>query len=164
MSTRRERSARTGFTLIETMIAVTLLLAIFTVAVPFFRIQARTVGAQAGRMDAQQNVRYAASTVERELRVAGVGVVEKQPMIVQADAYALTFNTDLVTRDSLDPQAVYFDSDVDSSTTVVLPHTTPVTLPRSARSYPESTYFAAAGLRSKAETISFWVEVDVGST
>src|SRR5918998_4238469 len=148
MSTRRERSARTGFTLIEMLIAVSLLLAIFSVAVPFFRVQARTVSSQAGRLDAQQNVRYASTTIERELRVAGVGVVDKQPMIVQADPYAITFNTDLVTRDSLDPQSVYFDSDIDSTTTTVLPATTKITLPRSTRSYPDSTFSAAAGVRS----------------
>ena len=55
----------------------------------------------AGRDDAAQNARYGVSMIDRELRVAGVGVVDPKPLIVQAAPYAITFNVDLITRDQV---------------------------------------------------------------
>src|SRR4051812_1000822 len=108
---------RRAFTLMEMLIALTIMAVVMSVAVPFFRVQLRSVTAHAGRMDAQQNVRFAVTAIDRDLRMAGVGIVDKQPMVVQADPYAVTFNADLVTHDSTDPGAVYYDADADSSTT-----------------------------------------------
>jgi hypothetical protein len=146
--------------MIEMLVAITIMLAVFGLAVPFFKVQVRSLGDHAGRQDAQQNARFVLTTIERELRVAGVGIVDKQPLIVQADPYAVTFNADLVTKDPADPAAVYLDVDADPATLSVMKHTAGVKLPLSARSYPESTYFGAKGLVSRAETISFWVAPD----
>ena len=110
-------SRRDGVTLIEMMIAIVLFVLVFGLAVPFFRYQARSVSASAGRLDALQNARYAQSAIDRDLRISGIGIVQAQPMIVQADGFAVTFNADLATKDINDPMSIYYDADMDSTGT-----------------------------------------------
>jgi hypothetical protein len=111
-------------------------------------------------MDAHLNAQFAVNSIDRDLRVAGAGIVDAQPLIVYAAANAVTFNVDLVSTDPGDPGAVYLDPDVPGSLTTVLPKERPITLPLSAFTYPDSTYWLAVGLPSRAETISYWMEPD----
>ena len=149
--------------MIEMVLSITILLAVFAMAVPLFRSQLRAMGSHAGRLDAQQNVRFAVSTIERELRVAGAGVPDQQPIIVQADPYAVTFNADLATRDTASEGgafgAVYYDPDLPAGATMSLTPASAVVLPRSTVTYPTTTYYRG-GPQSAAETISFWVAPD----
>lgn len=151
---------RRAFTLIEILVAMTVMITLLSVAVPFFRVQVRSVGANAGRMDAHLNAQFAVNSIDRDLRVAGAGIVDAQPLVVYAAANAITFNADLVSTDPGDPGAVYFDPDIVTSLTTVLPRERRVTLPLSATTYPDSTYWMSAGLPSRAETISYWIEPD----
>ena len=150
---------RAGLTLPEMLTAMTLMVIVFALAVPFFRAQSRTVSTTAGRFDALQNARFAQSAIDKDLRIAGLGVVSQQPLIVQADNYAITFNADLVTHDPNDPSAIYYDPDVDTMATTSMQASTPVYLPRSVRQYPDTNYFANQ-MPSRAETISYWVSPD----
>lgn len=156
--TRRE-----GVTLIEMMIAIVLFVLVFGLAVPFFRYQARSVSASAGRLDALQNARYAQNAIDRDLRISGIGIVQAQPMIVQADGFAVTFNADLATKDRNDPMSIYYDADIDSSGTDAMLNSSKVVLPRSAVSYPDSNYMNG-GVSSPAETISYWLTRDSTAT
>ena len=97
---------RRGFSLMELLIAITLLTIVFSLAVPFFSTTSRSVASSAGRGEALQGARYAQNAIDRDLRVAGTGAVGTQPLVVQADRYALTFNADIVTRDSTDLAAI----------------------------------------------------------
>jgi type II secretory pathway component PulJ len=153
-STRRE-----GVTLIEMMIAIVLFVLVFGLAVPFFRYQARSVSASAGRLDALQNARYAQNAIDRDIRISGIGIVQAQPMIVQADGFAVTFNADLATKDKNDPMSIYYDADLDSSGADALQNTAKITLPNSAVAYPDSNYMSG-GVSSPAETISYWLTKD----
>ena len=153
-STRRD-----GVTLIEMMIAIVLFVLVFGLAVPFFRYQARSVSASAGRLDALQNARYAQNAIDRDLRISGIGITQAQPMIVQADGFAVTFNADLATKDKNDPLSIYYNGDIDSSGTDAMQNTAKVTLPRSAVSYPDSNYMNGP-ISSPAETISYWLTLD----
>jgi len=155
-------AGRRGVTLIEMMIALILFVAVFGLAVPFFRYQARSVSQSSGRLDALQNARYAQNTIDRDLRIAGIGVVNKQPLIVEAGMYAITFNADLTTSDSADPQSIYYDPTVDSNSTISMDKSAPVQLPLSAVNYPDSNYYAGS-IPSRAETISYWVSLDSAS-
>jgi prepilin-type N-terminal cleavage/methylation domain-containing protein len=159
MTTSLLSRARRGVTLIEMMIALTLFVAVFGLAVPFFKMQARSLTASAGRLDAQQNARFSQSTVDRDLRLAGTGVLSNQPMIVQADQFALTFNADIVTRDENDINAAYYDPDVDSMQTASMITTRQITLPHSVVVYPQMNYLAN-GVPGSAETISYWTSQD----
>lgn len=154
----RSRAPR-GVTLIEMLIALTMFVAVFGLAVPFFKMQARSLGASAGRLDAQQNARYAQNTIDRDLRLAGTGVLPAQPMIVQADPFAVTFNADLVTRDPTDVDAAYYDPDVDTTATISLLTTHQITLPRSTTVYPQTDYLQS-GVPGAAETVSYWASPD----
>lgn len=133
---------------------------ILGMVVPFFMANVRAMGAQARKMDALQNARFAASTIDRELRVAGAGVVGGQPLIVQADSMAITFNVDLVSRSPSDVAAVYFDPDADANGVSALLPEASIVLPRTAWRYPDTSYNQAGGAPSTAETISYWVAPD----
>jgi hypothetical protein len=85
--------------------------------------------------------------------------VQAQPMIVQADGFAITFNADLVTKDRNDPMSIYYDADIDSTGADAMMNTSKVTLPNSAVSYPDSNYMSG-GVSSPAETISYWLTKD----
>ncbi|MDQ6828844.1 MAG: prepilin-type N-terminal cleavage/methylation domain-containing protein [Gemmatimonadota bacterium] len=163
MIVRRARSAarrRPGMSIIEMLIALSVLLVIMTSVSLLMRNQTRAVESHAGRMDAGYNARFAVNTIYRELRTAGAGVVNVQPMLVRADSYSITFNADLVTSNPLDPTAVYVDTRADSSRTLVLTKERAITLPRSSYSYPDSTYYLTPGILGRAETMSFWVSAD----
>lgn len=165
---KRSRSvsvARPGFTLVEMMLAVTIMLLVFGMIVPFFRNQLQALNDHAGRFDAQQNARFGVNTIDRELRIAGAGLPSAQPMLMQIDPYAITFNADLATTDSSSLGqfgAVYYDPDLPAAATVSLPVTSQITLPLSSVVYPQMTYYNQSGPQSFAETISFWVAADTG--
>jgi type II secretory pathway component PulJ len=156
-------SRREGVTLIEMMIAIVLFVLVFGLAVPFFRYQARSVSASAGRLDALQNARYAQNAIDRDLRIAGIGIVAAQPLLLQADGFAITFNADLTTKDKNDPSSIYYDPDIDSSGTISMDKGAKVTLPLSAISYPDSNY-SANSVPSSAETVSYWLVKDSTAT
>lgn len=162
MRTYVSRRRRAGLSLMEIVVALVLMLIVIGLAVPFFTVQARSIGMTAGRMDALQNARYAQNAIDRDLRIAGIGVVDRQPLLIQAHPFAITFNADLVTRDTADPGAIYYDADIDTMATTSLPNTRAITLPQGAFSYPDSNYMAG-GVPSRAETISYWVELDAAT-
>ena len=152
---------RRGLSLAELLVTVTMLALLFAVALPFFHAQSRAVERQAGRLEAQLNARFAASLIDRELRSAGVGVVDDQPMVVQAHALAVVFNGDLVGRDSLFDGAVNFDPDAPAGAVGGMLRTATTRLPIVGRQYPDCTYVrGAGGARTSAETIAFWLSRD----
>lgn len=159
---RPHAPARAGMTLGEVLVAMVLMGLVFTMALPFMTTQARSIDWQAGRLDAQLNVRFGASAIERDLRSAGVGVVDAQPMVVEAGPRAVTFNADLVSRDSADFGAVMNDPRADAASVGVWPRTLRAALPVTGFVYPDSTYRdgGPTGVPSRAETISYWVERD----
>jgi prepilin-type N-terminal cleavage/methylation domain-containing protein len=155
--------ARRGFTLIEVMISMTLMLTIIGLSTQLFRRQANAVAKQSGRLDAQANSRFAISMLERELRVAGVGVVDQQPLLVMAGATGLTFNANLVSLDTGDLGSVYINPDADSSGVSVFRRSDRIQLPGTTTFYPNSTYVKASGVFSDAETISYYLAADSSS-
>jgi type II secretory pathway pseudopilin PulG len=157
---RRGLRVRTGFTILEMLISTTLVLGILTIASNLFRRQSQSLSDSAGRLEAQQNARFGLATLDRELRVAGVGIPDAQPLLVQADRMGFTFNADYVSRVPNDPGAVYIDPDTDSASTLVFRRADRTYLPLSTFTYPESTYLRNAGVPSGAETISFYLARD----
>lgn len=160
---------RRGFTLGELLISLTLTIAVFSAAVPFFTLQMRQMHQDMSRSDAQQTARFAQNMVDRELRNIGIavtsmqptqGIPRNQPKIVQAHPFAVTFNSNLVAHDTVDMNAVYYDPNVPVSMTSALPAAGMVTLPLSSASYPDYVYRDQAGMISSAETISFWASLD----
>jgi prepilin-type N-terminal cleavage/methylation domain-containing protein len=153
---------RRGFTLIEMMISMTILLMIMGVSVNFLRRQSNQVARESARMDALQNAEFAVTQIERELREAGAGVVDAQPMIVQLDSEAITFNANMVSIDTGDVRAVYQTLDADPKAVRAMLVSEAMALPNSspAKLYPDTTYLASAGVESGAETVSYWLRPD----
>lgn len=151
---------RPGFTLTEVMIAMTLMLFILSVATNSFRKQSGLIAAQSGRLEAQQTVQFTLSELDRELRLAGVGVADMQPIVIQADSLSVTFNADLVSTVPNDPSAVYYDAYANPEMTTVWRSAEKRTLPRSGFYYPDSTHMRSVGAPSGAETISYWLARD----
>ncbi len=153
---------RPGFTIAEVLIALMLLMVIMGTAVQFLRKQSGLVTRETSRMDAMQNAHFAASQVERELREAGAGVADAQPMLVQVDSEAMTFNANMVSIDTGDVRAVYQLRDADTNATRAMFKTERMSLPNSspAKGYPDTTYTAASGVQSGAETISYFLRPD----
>ena len=158
--------ARKGFTLAEVLVAITLLLFVTGAAVQFMRKQTGLVTREASRMDAMQNAQFAAAQVERELREAGAGVTDFQPIIVQLDSQAITFNANMISVDTGDVRAVYQFSDADTNAVRVMYLSERRALPNSspAKNYPDTTYMAAIGVPSGAETISYYLRPDSTTT
>lgn len=155
-----ERRDRRGFTLMEMLVSVTLMMTAISIAIPFFLVQSRSVEASSGRLDAQLNINFALDAVDRDLRVAGVGITDRQPLLVQAASNAITFNGDLTSTSLADYSTVYYDPDAPANTVSMLWPGNKVTLPNSGWLYPDSAYWAGAGIPSAAETISYYIESD----
>jgi len=156
--------ARRGFTLLEMMLSMVLLLAVLGLSTKLFRVQSDSVSGQAGRLDAMQNSRFALGLLERELRMAGVGVADAQPLIVMAGPTSLSFNADLVALDTGDYSAVYINPDADSASVDVMRTSAAFTLPGTSKNYPDTTYTYNIGVPSNAETITYWLSRDSTSS
>lgn len=154
------RLARRGFTIMELLISVAIVMIGIGAAIPFFLTQSRALGGHAGRLDAQLNVNFALDGIDRELRVAGVGITARQPLLVLAASNAITFNVDLTSNVGSDFGTVYYDPDAPDAQTGLLWPSMQVTLPNTGWSYPDSVYWQSVGVPSSAETISYWVEAD----
>lgn len=157
-------TSRTGFTLIEVVISMFILLAMVAATVTTFRRSSNLLAAQGGRLEAQEGARFAMTTLDRDLRVAGVGVVDNQPLLVEAANTAIVFNADLISRVPGDVGAVYVDTSADSTMTTVWRSANKLALPGlSTVTYPNSTYVQSSGVRSGAETIAFYLQKDTTS-
>lgn len=157
MTTLRPRPA---YTLTEMLLAVTLTMIAIGIAIPFFITQNHALLSQSGRLDAQLNINFALDAIDRDLRVAGVGITQRQPLLVQAAPNAVTFNADLTSTLATDYATVYYDPDAPPNTVAMLWPTNKVLLPNSSWFYPDSAYYVSGGVPSSAETISYYVEGD----
>ena len=157
------RRVRSGFTILELIIAMTILLAVIAVAVSTFQRSSNLLAAQSGRLEAQQNARFAVTTLDRELRMAGVGVVDIQPILVEASNTAIAFNVDLISRVPGDVGSVYVDTSADTNAVSAMRTNNKITLPGMTVAYPESSYTQAGGVPGGAETISYYLVRDSSS-
>lgn len=151
---------RAGFTLIEVVVAMTIFLVVLSFSLPFFNSQSRAITTATGRGDMVRGLQFAIAQIDRDLRMAGAGTYFQQPMLIQIAPLAMSFNANSSSPDSADVRAVYWDPDADSTTQTSLTTTTPVFLPLSgSKVYPDTNY-VIGGIRSPAETISYWFSLD----
>jgi hypothetical protein len=143
------------------MMAILLTMLVFAITVPFFRMQTNALDVGAGRLDAMQNARYAQNAIDRELRLAGGAT--GQPVVVQAAAYSVTFNVDLVSRVVNDPNATYYVPSADSLSTESWEVSRAKALPTTTKTYPAQAYNDDNGVQSQAETISYFLYLDAAS-
>ncbi len=161
MPTRRLRS---GFTIVEVLVSMVILLVVIAVTIQTFTRSSTLLAQQGGRLEAQQNARFAITSIDRDLRVAGVGVVADQPLLVEAANTAIVFNVDLISRLPGDVGAVYVDTSADSTATDVFRSVNKLLLPGLSAYYPQSTYVQPGGVPSGAETIAYYLARDTSSS
>jgi prepilin-type N-terminal cleavage/methylation domain-containing protein len=157
------RLGSAGMTMIELIVAVTILGVIATVAINVVRQQALAFSLGAGRADVLQNYRFAVTTLETNLRTAGIGVVARQPAIVYADSATFAINADYTTRDTANVFAVYMNPTASDGEVLSLPRASRRALPQTTFSYPDSTY-RDGGVVSPAETIVFYFSPDTSTS
>jgi hypothetical protein len=145
-------------------LSMTLLLTVIGLSTKLFRAQATVVSGSAGRLDALQNSRFALGLLEREVRMAGVGVADAQPLLVMAGPTSLSFNADLAALDTGDYSAVYVNPDADSAAVDVMRKAGRLTLPGTSKMYPDTDYMYNVGVPSNAETITYWLSRDSTSS
>ena len=161
-STHRAFGTERGLTLIEMLIAMTVFTIVIGGALSFMRQQ--SVGFRLGsdKFNTLQNLRYAANSLELELRTVGSNVPDAQPFLIYADEDVVAFNADYATNLADDPWAVYYDADAPAGTVMALQRSGQITVPQTSLVYPDTSYEAlGGGVNSPAETIIFWFEPDL---
>ena len=149
-----------GFTLIEMLISLVVLSIVMSGAIFFFRGVSRAVSGTSDRMDAMQNLRYALSTMDRELRNAGAGTTEQQPTLVYISATMAVFNADLVSRTAGSATAVNYNPDADPNASNAPTTSQKFYIPGTSIQYPDSTYRTTGNEISPAETIIYMFAPD----
>jgi len=153
--------ARRGFTLTEMIIATTMLGLFGASAITFYLRSLRSVSNTAGRNDAQQNASFALDFMDHDLRIAGTGLAQSQPLFIAATNTSLGFNADLITHDtSASAPGTYYDPSVPDSVALAWQQSSAQNMKNSSVAYPESTFHQSAGVISAAETVQFWLTLD----
>ena len=155
---------RRGFTILELLVAMIILMVVMATTIQTFRKSSILLGAQGGRLEAQENARFAITSIDRDLRVAGVGVVPGQPIMVEADTTAIVFNVDLISRVLGDVGSVYVDTSADSNAVSAMKSVNKLQLPGMSTYYPSSTYVQSGGTVSGAETVAYYIAKDSSSS
>ena len=103
---------RAGFSLMELLIAVTVLTFVTGATYALFRSQSQNFENNTARYDLIENARGAIEAAERIIRTMGAGTPNNQPVLVYGANGVLAFNTDYVEQDTVDMRwATYFNVD-----------------------------------------------------
>jgi hypothetical protein len=142
------------------LVSLVVLSLVMASAIWFFRGVSRAVAGTSDRMDAMQNLRYAISTMDRELRNAGAGTVDAQPTLVYISPSVVVFNADIVSLTAGSVTAVNYNPDASPSAGNAPTTSQKLTIAGTAIQYPDSTYKTTGGEIAPAETIMFWLTPD----
>lgn len=158
--------SRRGVTLIEMLISITVFSLVMASTLGFLSRQGKGLDRNSTDMGMLQNLSFAGSLLEQEIRLAGANVPFKQPGVIYAGASALIFNADYASNiDSL--YAVYYNPGLPSGQINALTPAQRFALPGTSPAYlyPDSLYYAsgASAIISPAETIAWFFQLD-GST
>lgn len=150
---------RGGFTLLESLVALTLLGVIIVSTLAALDRQVKLFSSGASQMDAIQNGRFAMTALEKDLPTTGTNVAPGQPFLVYADTHVVVFNADYLSNINNDPSAVYIDTAAADEYSTAVTRARRFTIPRTLVQYPDSNY-RVGGSNSRAETIIFYFEPD----
>ena len=152
-----------GFSLLELLIVVTMMVAVIGATYTLFKSQSTSFRQNTDRFDMVQNARGALELSERVIRTMGAGVSGQQPVLVYGADNVIAFNADFVERDTVSMRwAAYWNPDVPLVETEVWDATAASAIPNSSPSYtyPTATYRMGNGSPSPAETYILYTELD----
>lgn len=157
--------SRSGTTLLETLVALTLLGALITATLSLMSDQMRAFNSGAMQGDALQNLRYSMSELEKDLAPLGTNIGPDQPFLVYVDTNVVAFNADYLSKVANDAFAVYVDTSASAliATAVDKPRRFQIPLSSPAFFYPDTSY-KVGGVNSSAETIIFYFQLDASTT
>ena len=155
--------SRSGFTLIEMLIAMVVFMGVLGGALSFLRAQSRGFRKGDEEMSTLLNLSYGADHLHAQLRTTGARTLDRQPPIVYASANSYSFNADYVSNDVSDISAVYVDPDAPAEETVGLRLADQIAIPGSTPAflYPSQDYLDELGNNTLAETITLFFRPDV---
>jgi hypothetical protein len=136
--------ARLGTTLLETLVALTLLGALITLTLSLMDDQMRTFNSGTTQGDAVQNLRYALSELEKDLAPLGTNIGPDQPYLIYADTHLVAFNADFVSDVANDPYAVYVDTAAPTAIAGSVTKPRRFQIPLTTFFYPDTTYKVGA--------------------
>ncbi|HEX3927272.1 MAG TPA: prepilin-type N-terminal cleavage/methylation domain-containing protein [Gemmatimonadales bacterium] len=157
---------RAGYSLIELLVAMTMLLAVTAAAWSLFQSQSKAFRNNVDRWEMIENARGALEGAQRVVRTMGAGTVSGQPVIVFGAGDVLAFNTDYIEADTVSVRwATYYNADTPVAETTAWDIADATTIPNSspAYTYPSATYDLANGSVSPAETYIFYFEPDAST-
>ena len=163
---RLPRRASAGYSIIELLIAITMLVGVSGGAYTLFKSQSTSFRQNTERYDLVQNARGSMEWSDRVIRTMGAGVAGQQPMLVYGNGSALAFNADYVERDTTDMRwAAYWNPDVPTADALVWDVAQASAIPNSAPSYsyPAETFRMSNGSPSPAETYILYFELDAAT-
>lgn len=157
----RAASTRSGFTLLELTIAMTVFSIIVVGGLGFMAAQTRLFSASVDRTTALTRLRYALFTAERDVRTLGSNLAPGQPGLVYAGRDVIAFNADYASNVANDVFAVYVDP--DAPTGQVTAPRGPIAIPGTAFTYPDTVYEVSAGVNSPAELLILYFVADTST-
>ena len=165
-ATPRNQPGRAGFSLMELLLAVTVLTVVTGATYALFRSQSQSFRSNTARFDLIESARGAIEASERIIRTMGAGTPNNQPVLVYGANSVLAFNTDYIERDTVDMRwAAYFNVDAPTTETTGWDVASATTIPNSSPSYtyPPATYRLGNGAVTPAETYMLYFEADAGT-
>jgi prepilin-type N-terminal cleavage/methylation domain-containing protein len=153
---------RAGFTLVEMLVAMVIFAGLIAITLTLFTSQIRAFTAGSDRAELTLAGEFASRMMSQELRTAGTNVRAQQPWLVYGGVDVVAFHADLVSR-VVDNFAVYIDPDAPTNIVQALHQDDAYVLPRTAFTFPDTTYWAAAGILAPAELIIFYFEPDAST-
>ncbi len=151
--------SESGMTLIEIMVALTIFSIVIAGALSTLNSHSEGYRIGTDRMTLLQNLRFAANTLEKDLRVVGANIPDDQPYLILLDDDVIAFSGDYATNVAGDPYAVYYDPDSPAGTVNAMTSSMRLTIPNSTFGYPDTSYMQS-GVNSPAETLIFFFTAD----
>lgn len=148
-----------GMTLVELLVGLMLFGVVTASAWQLFEGQTEGFDRGHSRLNALQNLRYAAGTLGQDLQTAGTNVTGDQPLLVYAGPETVAFNADYATNEPNDPFASFYEPDAPDDMVTALTAARQITLPRTSFAYPDVDY-QDGSTNSPAETIVFFFAPD----
>lgn len=153
------RKDRSGMTIVEMLIALTIFSVVVAGALGAFQKENDTLRRGTNRLGVLQNFRFAVDQIQQDLRLAGSGVTPQQPALIYAGADVVAFNADYASNTLNDISAVFTDTAASDAEVTALTESHQITLPATSFSYPDTTYMEG-GVNGPAETIVFFFAAD----
>lgn len=149
-----------GFSLIEMMIAMTVVTVVIAAALSVFSTESEAIRDGMDRLEVTQNLRFGANALEKDLKTTGSNVPKAQPKLIYADEDVIAFSADFATNLADDEEAVYYDPDAPDEEVTALEEDREITVPNGTFEYPERDYEISSGTNSPAETLVFFFRPD----